>query len=159
MWTWKSPASRARKRVDAVDLLILALRLLFVALLYVFLIVVVRLSVAALRSPERADPRSAAQLELVVIDPGASALAAGEVIAVAEGATLGRSDGADVLVADSAVSGEHARIERIGRRWVVTDLGSTNGTRVNDARVARQRALRAGDVLSLGTVRLQVKPR
>jgi hypothetical protein len=146
--------------VDAVDLLILGLRLVFVALLYVFLIVVVRLSVAGLRRAERADDvSSAAQLELVVIDPGASALSAGEVIAVAEGATLGRGTGADVRVADSAVSGEHARIERIGRRWVVTDLGSTNGTRVNDARVAPQRALRAGDVLSLGTVRLQVKPR
>jgi hypothetical protein len=145
--------------VDAIDLLILALRLVFVALLYVFLVLVLRLSVRALREPATTSARGRERLELVVVDPGASALSAGAVIAVDDGSTFGRSEGADVLVSDIAVSGAHARIERVGRRWMVRDLGSTNGTRVNDARIEPRGALREGDVLSIGTVRLQVKPR
>lgn len=143
--------------MDLVDLIILALRLVFVALLYLFLAVVLRMAIGGLRA--RPTPGGAARLELVVLEPGASDLSPGEVIAVADGTTLGRGDQADVVLADTAVSAEHARVHRVGRRWVVTDLGSTNGTRVNDAVVHERTALAEGDVLAVGTVRLQVMPR
>jgi Inner membrane component of T3SS, cytoplasmic domain len=145
--------------VDSIDLLILALRLVFVALLYLFLFVVLRLAVAGLRGRETAAAPAEARLKLVVLEPGVSGLSAGEIIAVADGATLGRGDASDVVLSDTAVSAQHARVERLGRRWVVTDLSSTNGTRINDAPVQPRGTLSAGDVLSLGTVRLQVMPR
>ncbi|HEY2593457.1 MAG TPA: FHA domain-containing protein [Chloroflexota bacterium] len=146
--------------MDAVDLLILGLRLLFVALLYVFLFAVLRLALRGLRSPaSAARPTGAARLRLQIVEPGESTLSAGEILEIGDGATLGRGDHADVPLGDTAISAQHARLSQEGRRWVVTDLGSTNGTRVNDRLVNRRTALSEGDVVSLGTVRLQVLPR
>jgi pSer/pThr/pTyr-binding forkhead associated (FHA) protein len=146
--------------VDAIDVVVLALRLLLVALLYLFLFAVLRLAIGGLRaSAGSASSVRAQRLTLVVVEPGASSLRAGQVLDVPDGATLGRADGADVVLADSAISARHARVERAGRRWVVTDLGSTNGTRVNDAVVRGQTSVSEGDVVSLGTVRLQVRAR
>ena len=48
-----------------------------------------------------------------------------------DGATIGREDGAEIVIDETLVSRSHARIERCGDRWVVRDLGSTNLTRVN----------------------------
>jgi hypothetical protein len=154
--------------VDAVDLLILALRLVFVALLYLFLFAVVRLAMAGLRAPAAVEPelqkasptlRSRQALWLEVLEPGESTLSSGQILEIGDGTTLGRSDRADLALGDTAVSAQHARLTREGRTWVVTDLGSTNGTRVNDALVAGRTSLGEGDVLALGTVRLQVLPR
>jgi predicted component of type VI protein secretion system len=136
--------------VDAVDVLILALRLVLVALLYLFLFAVLRMAMAATR------PTPVQRLSLRVVEPGASNLSPGEVLQLGAGTTLGRSERADVVLADTAVSGEHARLDHVGRGWVVVDLGSTNGTRVNEAIIRGRTRLTAGDVLSLGTVRLEV---
>jgi hypothetical protein len=143
--------------MDLLDLLILALRIALVALLYLFLLVVMRTAARGLRGAPRAAPVPAS-LQLVVVEPGDTHLRAGQAIEVADGATLGRQQ-AEVTLADPAVSAEHARIRRIGRAWVVSDLGSTNGTRVNDARVNGEMPLAHGDVLTLGNVRLQVNAR
>jgi predicted component of type VI protein secretion system len=139
--------------VDAVDVLILVLRLLLVALLYAFLVVVLRMAYSGTR-------QSASQrLSLRVIEAGASSLQAGDILNVAPGTTMGRDGRADLVLGDTAVSAEHARVDRVGRGWTVTDLGSTNGTRVNDTVVKGQARLAAGDVLALGTVRLEVVAR
>ena len=142
--------------MDLLDVLILALRLVLVALLYIFLATVLRMAARGLRAPALVGVRSDAQLMLVVVEPGNSSLNAGQVLELADGSTLGRAERADVAVADPAVSSEHARIDRVGRAWVITDLGSTNGTRLNDERVAGRAPLATGDVLSLGTIRLRV---
>jgi hypothetical protein len=139
--------------VDALDVLILALRLLLVALLYAFLFVVLRMAYLGTR-------QSASQrLSLRVIEAGASSLQAGEILNLATGTTMGRGGRADLVLGDTAVSAEHARVDRVGRGWTVTDLGSTNGTRVNDTLVKGRASLSAGDVLGLGTVRLEVVAR
>ena len=146
--------------MDVVDLLILALRLLLVALLYLFLFAVLRLAIAGLRAPAAAaQPQGAQRLRLQVIEPGESTLRSGQVLEVVDSMTLGRGDRADMVLGDTAISAEHARVSRVGRKWVITDLGSTNGTRVNDALVKGRAPLADGDVLGLGTVRLQVLPR
>jgi len=145
--------------MDVLDVLILTLRLLIVALLYLFLIVLLRTAMASLRAtpPLRSRSNAAEQrLHLLVVEAGSSGLSSGEVLEIPAGATLGRSDRTDVVLADTAVSSEHARVDRVGRAWVVTDLGSTNGTRVNHAPITGRTHLVGGDVLSLGTVRLQV---
>jgi hypothetical protein len=147
--------------VDAVDLLILGLRLLFVALLYLFLFAVLRLALRGLRSPAptaRTMP-AAHRLRLQVVEPGESLLSVGQILEIGDGGTLGRGDHVDLPLADTAISAQHARLSRDGRRWVVTDLGSTNGTRVNDRLVNGRTSLSEGDVLGVGTIRLQVLPR
>jgi pSer/pThr/pTyr-binding forkhead associated (FHA) protein len=140
------------------DLVILALRIVMVALLYFFLVLVLRMANQGLRPPVTASRRSQNQhMTLLVLEPGHSNLTAGQVIEVGDGTTLGRAERADVVLADAAVSSAHARLNRVGRAWVVTDLESTNGTRVNETRVNGNTPLTDGDVLALGTVRLQVR--
>jgi hypothetical protein len=143
--------------VDLVDVLILLLRLLMVALLYLFLAAVLRMATRGMRPLATTTERGqVAQLKLIVVEPGNSRLNAGQVLELPDGATLGRAERADIAVADPAVSSEHARVDRVGHAWVVTDLGSTNGTRVNDERVRGRARLASGDVISVGTIRLRV---
>jgi FHA domain len=152
--------------MDLLDIVILALRLALVLVLYLFLWFVVRSAWHALRTPARdassaparqsADRSPAAALRLVVLEPGDTGLPPGQMLALPDGATLGRSDRASLVLADSAVSAEHARVALRDGEWVVADLGSTNGTRVNQALVQGEAALAPGDVVSLGKVRLKV---
>jgi pSer/pThr/pTyr-binding forkhead associated (FHA) protein len=68
----------------------------------------------------------------------------------AAGLTIGRNPTEGlVLASDSQVSRQHARLEYAGGLWVLSDLGSRNGTFVNGARVTRQ-VLRSGDVIRIG---------
>jgi sulfite reductase alpha subunit-like flavoprotein/cytochrome b involved in lipid metabolism len=69
-------------------------------------------------------------------------------------ATLGRDGGtAAVVLVDRDISRRHARLELVDNELVLTDLGSTNGTYVNDAQVTR-RVLAPGDRLRIGRYEL-----
>jgi hypothetical protein len=68
---------------------------------------------------------------------------------------VGRHDACDVVVGHLSVSRRHARLSFRDGRWVLRDLDSTNGTRVNGKRVVRCR-LEPGDRLSLGSADLLV---
>lgn len=67
-----------------------------------------------------------------------------------EAVEVGRDEGAGVRLDEPLVSRRHARLERRGEAWVVVDLGSTNFTRVNGARVHRECELADGDTLAFG---------
>lgn len=67
--------------------------------------------------------------------------------------TLGRHPSNTLRLVDREVSKEHATIERMGRDFILRDLGSSNGTFVNGRRVAELR-LRDGDEISLGASKL-----
>jgi Protein of unknown function (DUF3662)/Inner membrane component of T3SS, cytoplasmic domain len=66
---------------------------------------------------------------------------------------IGRLPECGVVLADSNVSRRHAELRRAGDSVVLTDLGSTNGTRVNGAPI-RERTLASGDEVSVGSTRL-----
>lgn len=71
--------------------------------------------------------------------------------------TIGRGNDCDYAVGNRTVSHHHAELERTDDGWMIRDLESRNGTRVNGWRVTEQR-LRAGDELALGTARLVFAP-
>jgi hypothetical protein len=71
----------------------------------------------------------------------------------AEPLVIGRLPECGVVLADSNVSRRHAELRRSGDTVVLTDLGSTNGTRVNGAPI-RERVLTSGDEVSVGSTRL-----
>ena len=62
---------------------------------------------------------------------------------------IGRGQDCDILLDRDAVSRKHARIERVADGWRVRDLGSTNGSYVND-RPIREHELRDGDLVKIG---------
>lgn len=65
--------------------------------------------------------------------------------------TLGRDDGCDVVLAQSAVSRNHARISREGRLFFLEDLGSSFGTLLNGSKIKKneKQLLRNGDTIAI----------
>jgi hypothetical protein len=148
----------------SVEPVLLALQALFLVLLYIFIWRVIRAAGRDLRVPQESFVLAPAQLgahaqapsgRLVVLESNAldlgQAFQAGPVPL-----TIGRAgDNAIALAGDEFASGHHARIES-GRDgvWIV-DLGSTNGTFVNGARLDGRRQLRDGDVVQVGDTELR----
>jgi adenylate cyclase len=64
---------------------------------------------------------------------------------------IGRSQDATIRLLDAGISRQHATIRREGKHFWVTDLGSANGSYVNDVAVNVARALRSGDRVQFGT--------
>jgi sigma-B regulation protein RsbU (phosphoserine phosphatase) len=71
-----------------------------------------------------------------------------------ESVVVGRSEQADITVTDHSVSRRHARIFRQGADWSVEDLGSRNGTLLNEQRLAAASVLKPGDVIRVGDTRV-----
>jgi FHA domain/Domain of unknown function (DUF1707) len=71
---------------------------------------------------------------------------------------IGRDSRCDLLIEDTTVSRWHARLERAAGQWLLTDLGSTNGTRLNGWRIGQPVPVRAGDLVTFGTARFVVCP-
>jgi hypothetical protein len=67
------------------------------------------------------------------------------------GVTMGRSRQCEVMVDDPNVSRAHAEIRPRGGSWVLADLGSTNGSRLNGRRVEGPEVLKPGDEIEIGT--------
>lgn len=63
---------------------------------------------------------------------------------------IGRSPSCDLPVPSPRVSRRHAWVHREGTGYAVSDLGSTNGTYVNEQRVLGDRVLKAGDRIRVG---------
>ena len=138
----------------------------FLAVLYLFLLWVVRSATKDLagvgRMPEEDDeeaaPRedrgggfdmsSGVRPQLVVVaalgyEPGTS-------FEIGDSATLGRSPTADVRVDDPFASAAHARIFPRGQFMYIEDMGSTNGTHLNGRRLRKPEQLRVADTVRIG---------
>ncbi len=72
---------------------------------------------------------------------------------------VGRSGGADIQLPHPAVSATHASLRAHGAGYAIVDEGSTNGTRVNERRIApgRPKPLRTGDRIEIGGFLLRVE--
>ena len=64
---------------------------------------------------------------------------------------IGRLAECDITFDDSNVSRRHAEIKALVGGYAVNDLGSTNGTKVNGVTITFERALRDGDIISVGS--------
>jgi FHA domain/Domain of unknown function (DUF1707) len=76
--------------------------------------------------------------------------------------TIGREPACDLTLADDSVSRWHASLIRHEGNWLLDDLGSTNGTRVNGWRVSAPTPVTPGDRVSFGAatfvIRAQASP-
>ncbi|HXU82097.1 MAG TPA: FHA domain-containing protein [Polyangia bacterium] len=105
-------------------------------------------SVAPLEAPA---PASTAPARLVVTTPP---LAGQEFLLDRASVVIGRTQENDIVLNHKSISRHHAKVIRDGDRYVVVDLESANGVRVNGAEYERVE-LQSGDMLELGHVRLR----
>jgi len=69
--------------------------------------------------------------------------------------TVGRVPPAQVVIAEASISRSHATLHQTDKGVEVEDLGSTNGTFVNDAKTQGRATLKDGDIIRLGTILLK----
>src|SRR5512145_3534165 len=67
---------------------------------------------------------------------------------------LGREEGLDIVLQDPESSRRHSRISWQGGRYVIEDMGSTNGTFVNGLQITTPRPLNPGDSIMIGQTTL-----
>jgi pSer/pThr/pTyr-binding forkhead associated (FHA) protein len=70
---------------------------------------------------------------------------------------IGRGAGCAIRLSDTYVSQVHARLYGENGTWFVEDLGSTNGTYLNDRKVASPVEVHAGDVVKVGKTVLELR--
>lgn len=68
---------------------------------------------------------------------------------------IGRLPECEVNLSDPNISRRHAEVRRNGNEFVLADLGSTNGTRVNGAQITGERHLRDGDEIGVGAITIR----
>ena len=152
----------------ATDESLLVLKIAFLVLLYLFIVLIARTATkdiggapqeSIVLGPAEAN-RLRAELGVrparfeVLTSPD---LESGATIELAGPTVVGREAGTGIrLDHDDYVSARHVRIEpRLDGVWL-EDLGSTNGTFVNGARVDGGRKLQPGDVVHIGSTELQL---
>ncbi len=101
---------------------------------------------AAQRLAEPLEPPPAARTQRAVLIYGGRRL-----MVAPRGATLGRSRECEIVIDDANVSRRHAELRPRGAAWVISDLGSTNGTRLNGRVIAAPEVVQAGDEIEVGS--------
>jgi len=141
----------------SVDDALLIGRVVFLLALYLFLVLLGVLLWRELRS--RVSPSSErAPCDLLVVEPFDTGLEVGERIPLLAVSSIGRGPENDIVLNDSFMSTSHARLLWDRKRWLLEDLGSTNGTRVSGRPVRKAVPVKEGETIELGRVRLKLVP-
>ena len=96
-------------------------------------------------------------LGLEIVEAGENKnLRKGGVLPVHREITMGRKEDNSLPLVDPYVSGHHARIYLKNTEYILEDLGSTNGTLLNNERLIGKSAIKAGDEIKIGKVIFKV---
>jgi hypothetical protein len=158
------------------DQLLTFLKYIFLALLYLFFLRVLRAVWIELREPKPAplplagsppvaapsatatrpvSRRGSGGERLVVVEPPDRQ---GQEFPLGDELTVGRAAGCGVTLPDDTfVSQLHARVFRRDNDLYVEDLGSTNGTYLNQKKITAAAAMRKGDKLQIGKTTMEVR--
>jgi len=150
------------------DQLLLVLKLVLLALLYLFFFRVVRAVWAELRPSSQAPagtpvpvgvpvadvPRrkrkggeESTQRQFAMLEP---ADIAGRTFPVDSEVSIGRAAGCQITLDDTYSSQIHARVFQRDNKWQIEDMGSTNGTWLNRHKVSGPTAMKLGDIVQIG---------
>ncbi len=139
------------------DIVILLIRLLFSALLYVFLGTLFfflwrDVKQAARHQISPAVRERPGQLRVL---RGYNGINEGTLLALTPFTTIGRSDNNSITITDPYASSEHALLTWRNGQWWLEDRDSRNGTLVNDMPVDTPLIVSHGDVIGIGQMRLR----
>lgn len=144
------------------DWFLLILRLVFIGLLFFFLYQVMHVTIRELNAlagrsaPSATPPTAAVAQHLQVVEPAAAALHPGMLFTLEPVNVIGRRPDCTIVLDEPYVSGEHSELSLQGGEWQLRDLGSTNGTYVNGQRLTAPVALRPGDTVQFGRIKLRL---
>jgi pSer/pThr/pTyr-binding forkhead associated (FHA) protein len=110
------------------------------------------------RETPPAAPAAAAALPLASLLVRSGALRGRRLPITVPSVNIGRADYNDLVIADPSVSTTHAKLQRKDDVWVLSDLGSTNGTYVEGEPVTGETALTPGTTLRFGDVAALFEP-
>jgi pSer/pThr/pTyr-binding forkhead associated (FHA) protein len=147
-------------------LVLTILKVVFLALLYLFIARAVRVIYLDLVGPR--VPRASAQQSVPATPRKRRGQPKTLVVTDAEGTSrtyplaqeplaIGRADGCQVVLGDTYASQMHARVFPKDGNWFVEDLGSTNGTYLNRAKVTAPAEVGAGDEIRIGKTTLELR--
>ena len=146
------------------DLLLLLLRVLLTAALYLFLGAVFFLLWRSLHRADelgRVEPRRYGRLLVVGVDTDPEddeeGLAIGTSFPLQPVTSLGRSPANTVTIPDAYASAEHALLVLRGDQWWLEDRGSRNGTALNAVTVDGPTVVSTGDIVGIGRVLLKLE--
>ncbi len=143
-----------------------ALKFGFLLVLYLFLLWIARSALKDLRrgvaggtgpasgqlpvqNPEATGVHQASSGSPMLVVESAPGHTPGSRYDVSGGATIGRGD-VEIVLEDTFASSRHARVDRQGGAVVLEDLGSTNGTYLNDELLRGPAPLHQGDRIRIG---------
>jgi len=142
------------------------LKIALLAFLYFFVWRAVRAVVIDLYGPREKRPRADRQrkarrgrgrgtpTKVVVLDASGSRVSTHRLSGTLE---IGRESGCQIRPEDTYISQQHARIFERNGSWVVEDLGSTNGTYLNQQKVTVPSQISPGDRIRVGKTVLEVR--
>jgi pSer/pThr/pTyr-binding forkhead associated (FHA) protein len=139
------------------------LKVALLALLYLFIWRAVRAVVRDVapkektsRTPSKASPRKrrGAPTKVVLLNTRGGRVSTHRLSGTVE---IGRAASCAIRPEDTYISQEHARISNRNGSWVLEDLGSTNGTYLNQRRVTVPTEISAGDRIRVGKTVLEVR--
>ncbi len=139
------------------EVVILAVRILLSALLYVFLGALFILLWRDLKATaqQRAVPVARERPGCLRVVRGCDGLTEDAVMPLTSYTTIGRSDANTIVVADPYASAEHAIIAWRNGQWWLEDCGSRNGTLLNDIPIDEPLIISRGDLIGIGHIQFR----
>ena len=132
------------------------LQFLIFVIVALFFAIVLRVVIQEIRSPDEvasSSRRRRFSVSLTFVEPEERAR---EKIEVGESLVVGRSAECDLALDDTYLSSRHARFTTDNGDLIVEDLGSTNGTYVNQELVKERTIVSRGDIIQIGGVIFEV---
>lgn len=140
------------------------LKIALLALLYFFVWRAVRAVVLDLYGPREKRPKAERQRsqrrgrgapsKIVVLDPSGARTSTHRLSGTLD---IGRDSACAIRPNDTYISQQHARIFNRNGSWVVEDLGSTNGTYLNQQKVTVPTQISPGDRIRIGKTVIEVR--
>ncbi len=134
-----------------IDVILLIARVLFIALLFLFLFAMMKTGTGLV-----SGQRAAQKQWSLAVEQGPKSLR-GVRIPVNGPVVVGRDPSSDIVIGESYISARQAKFTLLGDDLFVEDLGSTNGTLVDGQPISGTWVLEPGDTVGVGGVTLRVR--
>lgn len=133
------------------NILATVFKYIFILIIYLFIFSIIRMIYLDIRGMRGVGDPKAAYLKLVNKADTIS-FKIDEYYIIEDEILLGRHRNNDIIIKDPFVSKEHFRIIKDGDQYFLEDLGSANGTLVNQKKIEDVRKLKNGDIIQVGQI-------